>query len=267
MPHWPIVVRPGELWGASELEGGRFGERRAIPPLAAASFGAALGVFCVDTTDPVCALTYDDGPHPVHTPRILDVLAERGDRATFFVLARQAARHPDIVRRIVAEGHELALHGDDHASLRTLGTAAAARRIRAARREVQRIAGVRIRLYRPPYGHHTLAQALAIRALGLRLIIWSGDADDWLDDAETAIAARAVDGVFPGAILLLHDDRGDLDRLRPGERAPAFDRAEVARQVIDGVRRRGYRLATVGDLLAGYPEVRSVVRGGPDDIG
>ncbi|HWL79083.1 polysaccharide deacetylase family protein [Microbacterium sp.] len=255
-----VVVRPDDVWGTPDLRGGDFAAKHALPRIVPAFVSRPLGVFCVDTTEQLLALTYDDGPHPEHTPRILDLLAERGKRATFFVLGRQVALHPEITARIVAEGHELALHGDDHQDLLTMNANEAFRRIRDAKARVEDVAQRRVRTYRPPYGRHTLTQALGIRALGLDLVIWSGDAVDWLHDDESAIAARSLAGVFPGAILLLHDDRGDPETAQPGERLPEFDRAEVLRQVLDGIGDRGFELATVSDLMRDHTSVRSFVR-------
>jgi len=255
-----IVVRPDDVWGSPELRGGDFAEKHALPRIVPAFAAKPLGVFCADTSQPVLALTYDDGPHPEHTPRILDLLADRGKKATFYVLARQVALHPEITRRIVADGHELALHGDDHQDLLTMSAVEALRRIRDAKARVEDISQVRLRTYRPPYGRHTLAQALGIRALGLELVIWSGDAVDWLHDEESAIAERSLAGVFPGAILLLHDDRGDPETAQSGDRLPAFDRAEVLRQVLNGIDERGFDLTTVTELMRDHPSVRSFVR-------
>lgn len=254
-----IVVRPGVVWG-DPIVPGAFADRRAVPRITPAFLSAPLGAYCVNTVDPVVALTYDDGPHPTDTARILDVLAERGRVATFYVLARQVARFPDVARRIVADGHELALHGDDHDSLLTMSTRTAVRRIRDAKRSVEDTVGVKITTYRPPYGEVTLAQAIGIRALGLQTIIWTGDAVDWIHDDEAPIAERALAGVFPGAIILLHDDRADPERLEAGQRLPAFDRADVLRRITDGLDASGFATVTVRDLIRSYPPVRSHVR-------
>lgn len=219
----------------------------------------SMGVFCVDTSDRVYSLTYDDGPDPVWTPRILDVLADHQAHATFFVLAGPARRYPELIRRIVNEGHELALHGLDHQSLLTIRPRLAVQRIKVARAEIEAIAGTGVRLYRPPYGEHTLLQALAVRRLGLDLIIWSGDAHDWVHDSEVGIAARAIDAVFPGAIILLHDARADPETLAKDEDLPRFDRAEVLEHILTAMRARGYSERTVSELMQ-YPTVRSVDR-------
>ncbi len=214
-------------------------------------------MYCADTSERVVALTYDDGPHPEHTPRLLDVLAATGATATFFVLGQQVEKHPDVVRRIVADGHEIGLHGQDHRSLLSVSDREASALIRGAKARVESVVQTPLRLYRPPYGVHTSGQARAVRRMGLDLVIWSGDAHDWLHDAESAIADRVVAETFPGGILLLHDHRADPETLRAGEELPRFDRAAVLDAVLARLSDDGYRTTTVGRLLRDHRPVRS----------
>lgn len=254
-----LIVRRRALEGSSRVAGDF--ESVALAPRFLAGIAAdSLGTFCVSTADPVFALTYDDGPHPHHTPRILDALAAHGAHATFFVLAGPAAAHPEIVRRIVEQGHEIALHGADHRSLLEQSTRDALRAISDSRRLVEDIAGVPVRLYRPPYGQHTLAQARAVHRRGLDLVVWSGDARDWLHDLETAIVDRAWDAIFPGAILLLHDDRADPETMAPADSFPSFDRAVVTDELLNRARSSGFRAVSAGELLSRYPRVKSLAR-------
>jgi peptidoglycan/xylan/chitin deacetylase (PgdA/CDA1 family) len=222
------------------------------------AFSRSLGTFCVSTDEQVVALTYDDGPHPEHTPRLLDVLAAAKARATFFVLAEPAREHPEIVRRAVAEGHEIALHGADHRSLIGRRTTEVTRSVLEARRVVEDVAGVAVALYRPPYGRHTPAQARALHRAGLELVVWSGDAGDWVHDEPVNIADRAWARVFPGAIVLLHDDRADPETLRQGERLPFFDRAAVLVDLLGRLEDHGMQTSTVSALLTDHPRVRAL---------
>ncbi len=255
-----LVVRRRDIERDPRPEGGGF-ERLAILPVLPRFLARAFGVFCVNTADRMLALTFDDGPHPEDTPRILDALAEHGARATFFVLAAEARRHRDIVRRIVAEGHEVALHGEDHRSLLTMSTRLALSSIRDARHAVEDLSGTPVTLFRPPYGEFTFAQAIGIRGMGLDIVIWSADALDWLHDEESAIADRALATVFPGSILLLHDNRADPETLAPGEVLPAFDRQSVSRLILRSLEAEGYRAVTAGELLSQFQQVRSAAKG------
>jgi len=258
-PSRPLLVRLGDVESAGAT-GGRLRDvavaRGRVPRL----ITAPLGTFCVDTDDRVHAITYDDGPDPVQTPPILDVLARWGARATFFVLADAVRRHPDVAARIVADGHELALHGQDHRSLLTLSDREAITAVRGAKDLVEDVVGTPVRLYRPPYGAHTLRQAVGLRRLGLDLTLWSGDAVDWLDGEVATIAERAAASVFPGSILLLHDTRADPETIRPGERLPAFDRAAVLERLLARTRGAGFREVTAGELVERHRRVVSIAR-------
>lgn len=254
-----LVVRR-QVVEQPEPPAGRFRAAAIARGLIPAIATAALGTFCVDTADRVVALTYDDGPDPEHTPRVLDTLTRHGATATFFVLSDAARRHPQITRRIVDDGHELALHGRNHRSLLTMSDRAAVAEIRAARAVVEDIAGIGLRSYRPPYGAHTLRQALGIRRLGLDLVIWSGDAHDWVHGSEEAIAGRALAAVFPGSIVLLHDTRADPETIGADEELPHFDRADVLERILTGTRQREFRTLTARRLVEHYPRVTTIAR-------
>ncbi|WP_435736845.1 polysaccharide deacetylase family protein [Cellulosimicrobium sp. PMB13] len=221
---------------------------RTIAVAARAVLGPVLPAFRADPATDCVALTYDDGPHPEHTPRVLDVLAEHDARATFFVLAEPARRHPRIVSRMVAEGHEVAVHGADHRRLTRLGTRAAVGSVLGARHAVEDVAQVPVRLFRPPYGASTLRVNATLHACGLEVVLWTAEARDWMHDDERRIAENALGTLRPGAFLLLHDDRADPELADDPAELPRFDRADVLRRILDGMVGTGLRPVVVGDL-------------------
>ncbi|HEY4012415.1 MAG TPA: polysaccharide deacetylase family protein [Polyangiaceae bacterium] len=153
------------------------------------------------------ALTFDDGPDPVSTPRILDALAVRGARATFFVVGRKVEQHPEVVRAIVERGHAVGLHSYAHDRLFALR---GERRVRAdlARgiAALEKVTGERPILFRPPIGHTNPILARVADSLDLTVVGWSVGARDGLATAKKdAVAARVCAGLRDGAIVLMHD--------------------------------------------------------------
>lgn len=200
------------------------------------------------TAEPVVALTYDDGPEPGETDAVLDALAEAGVHATFFQLVYRAERHPEVVRRVVAAGHEVALHGIDHTRLTQLPAAEVTRRLADGKRRLAAVAGRPVRLFRPAYGSQTLRTYAAVRRARLDVVVWGPSTADWRDGGPAEVAGRALGSVVPGAIVLLHDGF----EVPPGDPTPrpTFDRGDVTRALLAGLADRGYRAGTVGDLLA-----------------
>lgn len=188
------------------------------------------------------ALSFDDGPHPVHTRRILDALDAHGARASFFVIGEKAARHPDLLREIATRGHELALHSwshDRHLYLRDPLTIA--RELERSIEVVEAATGRRPRLFRPPIGFSTPRTRAAVELLGLRVAGWSVRAFDGVASASSrAVVARVARRLAPGAIVLLHDaaERGD--------REPASVAALPA--ILAAISERGLRCVTVSEL-------------------
>ena len=150
------------------------------------------------------ALTFDDGPDARGTPEILDVLADHGVRATFFVLGAMVSRHPDVLRRVAAEGHEVAVHSWDHRNhlLRLSAYDQLARTVAV----IESTAGVRPRYCRPPYGAMSGGHLLAARRLGLQPVLWTSWGRDWEGPATAAsVSALALSQLHSGGTILLHD--------------------------------------------------------------
>ncbi len=156
------------------------------------------------------ALTFDDGPDPEGTPRVLDALDEIGARATFFVLGECARRRPDLVDEISRRGHQLASHGDQHAR-HLLRSPVWVRRDLERARETLGALGHPPRWYRPAYGQATGSTLAVARAMGLQTVLWSAWGREWASADPRDVAGRVSRRLRPGAVVLLHDS----DRFGP----------------------------------------------------
>jgi len=200
-------------------------------------FGRAIG--SLPTSDRSVALTFDDGPNPIATARILDALAARGVKATFFVLGRHADRWPELVRRMSDEGHVIGNHGFFHRKLHVHGPAYVRRDLTMGIESIERAASVRPRLFRAPHGFRNPWVSPIATSLGERTVGWSLGVWDSARPGADVIVRRTVDGSRPGSILLLHDGDGyDMngDRTQTAAAVPA---------IVDELRARDFAFVTV----------------------
>ncbi|TSD99241.1 polysaccharide deacetylase family protein [Skermania sp. ID1734] len=152
------------------------------------------------------ALTFDDGPHPVGTPAILDILHQFRVTGTFFVLGEQVAQHPDVARRIVADGHEIGLHGWHHHNSLTMTPMALRRSVRAGLAEIAAVTGMEPRFYRPPYGIASAASFIEAHRAGLVPVLWDAWGKDWRADATPqSVVDTVCRNACGGSTILLHD--------------------------------------------------------------
>ena len=183
------------------------------------------------------AMTYDDGPHPQNTPRLLDMLRARNIKATFFVIGRSVDLYPAVVRRTVAEGHEIANHSNTHRLLSNLSDAEMLGEFRHCHEAIARASGVQAKVMRPPYGGLLQRQReLAHAEFGYPTILWSVDPLDWKRPGANVIASRILAGASSGGIVLSHDLHSQTVDSMPA--------------TLDGLLRRGYKFVTVSQLLA-----------------
>ena len=192
---------------------------------------------------PVVALTFDDGPSPETTPRILDALKAEGVRATFFVLGKHAEQYPELVELIVREGHELGNHGYDHGILAFAGPAQVHRQLHRTERLLQQSGAPPVRVFRAPHGFRSPFVSSTARRLGYATCAWSAGVFDTAKPGTDVIVQRSVKALKPGAILLLHDADGwgSDDRSQTAEAVPA---------ILEAARVQGYELVTMSEIAA-----------------
>lgn len=202
-------------------------------------FGRTLGVLPRESGERAVALTFDDGPNPDATPRILDALARAGVQATFFLLGRHVDRWPDIARRVANEGHVLANHGWHHRKLHRAMPARARLDLEMGTRSIEEATGIRPRLFRAPHGFRAPWVTPIAASLGQRTVGWTLGVWDTERPGAHIIAERTIAGARPGSIMLLHDGDG-YD--------PLGDRLQTAASIpmiVDGLRDQRYRFVGV----------------------
>lgn len=160
----------------------------------------------INTRKPVMSLTFDDGPHPFLTPMLLDLLKLRQVRATFYVIGRDAAHSPDILRRMIDEGHEIGNHSWSHPVLSKWSHSGILKEIDRTNDAVFAATGIVPRTFRPPYGAFEPHQRYAlVRDRHMPTILWSVDPEDWRRPGSKFITDFVLKRARPGAIVLTHD--------------------------------------------------------------
>jgi peptidoglycan/xylan/chitin deacetylase (PgdA/CDA1 family) len=191
----------------------------------------------VRVDQPYIAMTFDDGPSAENTPRLLEMLKQRNIKATFFLIGQNAASNPDIVRRILADGHEIGNHSWTHPQLSKLSDDRVTAEITKTQDAIKDASGFSPTLLRPPYGAITPRQREWIEnQFGLNVILWSVDPFDWKRPGASVITQRILSQVRPGAIILSHDIHKQTVDAMPA--------------TLDGLLAKGYKFATVSQLIA-----------------
>jgi len=189
------------------------------------------------------ALTFDDGPCSPYTDEILDILRERKVTATFFLCGKNVERHPEIARRIVAEGHTIGNHSYSHPFPYFRRRPFIAAEIDRTQNVIEQITGRRPRIFRPPFGARWLGMYSVLRERGLPLINWSDTGYDWLQGVD--IAGETLKRLRPGSIILLHDG----NRVHLPRRVDQSRTVSALPAIIDGVHQAGLTFVSVADFL------------------
>ena len=183
------------------------------------------------------ALTFDDGPSPGATPQILALLKSHGAHATFFVLGSELERFPGLGAQEARTGNEVADHGMTHKSLPGLSQARMLYELRATADLIQELTGKPPAFARPPYGNMNQRVLQVARSLHMSVALWSTDTRDWQTPGAATIARRALRGLAPGQIVLMHDGGG-----------PRQQTVLAVREILDALDRRGYKAVTLAQL-------------------
>jgi peptidoglycan/xylan/chitin deacetylase (PgdA/CDA1 family) len=208
----------------------------STPPAAAAAARPEYVYSSVHVNGPYIALTFDDGPHATLTPKLLDLLKERNIKATFFVIGKNAAEYPDILKRIAAEGHEIANHSWSHPDLAKLPQDTVRGELSRTQDAITNTIARPVTLLRPPYGALLTNQKQWVHdTYGYRIILWDVDPLDWRRPGASVVSERILKGAKPGSIILTHDIHPGTIEAMPG--------------TLDQLIARGFQFVTVSELL------------------
>ncbi len=185
-----------------------------------------------------CAITFDDGPGQ-HTTKLLDLLAERQVKATFFVLGEHARRYPEMIRRMVVDGHEVENHSWDHPDMRKLDEAARQKEIEDTVAQLRSL-GADPKFFRPPYGSYDPSLVALARKDGLEVVLWSRDSEDWRYHTVSALESNILPvGQGAHGIFLFHDIHDSTIAAMGG--------------VLDDLKGRGCHFVTIAQYRAANP--------------
>ncbi|MBO1416020.1 polysaccharide deacetylase family protein [Streptomyces sp. FH025] len=187
--------------------------RTAIGALAVALMAGAVVAVPADSAEAagskVVYLTFDDGPSPAYTPRILSILSRYGVRATFFEVGENVAAHPSLTAQVARQGHSVQNHSWSHPDLRRLSPSGINSQVVNTDRAISKQTGRTPKCLRPPYGAVNGTVRSRAAALGKQVVLWSVDPQDWSRPGSAAIQSRVLGNVRPGSVILLHDGGGD----------------------------------------------------------
>ena len=180
------------------------------------------------------ALTFDDGPHPAFTPRLLELLQQLNVRATFFLVGKKVDKAPALVARILAEGHDVANHTYDHVNLGHASLELAENEIRLGSDAIRRACGSEPLYFRPPGGHHEPGVLSAAEKMNMTTVLWTDDPADYANPGSEVIESRLLKHIRNGAVILLHDGVEQTFEILP--------------DLVARLRHEGYRFVTMSEM-------------------
>jgi len=194
-----------------------------------------LPIYSVETEEKLVAISFDAGWGNEDTQTLIDILAEHGVRATFFLVGQWVDKYPESVRALSDAGHEVMNHSDTHPHMPQLSTDEIISEIQACNGKIEAITGATPTLIRLPYGDYDNKTISAVRSLGMEPIQWDVDSLDWKELTAAEITERVLDGVRPGSIVLFHN--------------AAVHTPEALGGIIESLQADGYTFVPIGELI------------------
>lgn len=198
---------------------------------------SAQSLVRVPTTKKVVALTFDDGPSPIYTPKILHLLTQYHGHATFFVLGAEAKRFPQITRSVETQGSVLAIHGWRHLNLYRAGTKTLWHEAQRTYEFLKSLNLAPAKLYRPPYGNVSKPMVRLFEQHGYQVVLWSLDTRDWTRPGTSFIVSQVLNQVKPGSIILMHDGGGNRQQT-----------VDALSTILKDLSQKGYQFVTIPAL-------------------
>ncbi|MEV2909636.1 polysaccharide deacetylase family protein [Paenibacillus larvae] len=226
------------------LEGGHAKERTPPSPLTLEELHKKYPTYFRVSGSPdkrEVALTFDDVPDPRYTSKILDILKQYNVKATFFVVGNRAKQYPNLVKRMVNEGHVVGNHSYDHPNFVKLSDAAFHDQVNKTQAVLKSLIGYEPALIRPPYGNVTEEQVKWLASQKMYIIFWNVDSLDWKGLTADQIVTNILGHARPGSIILQHGGGGVGEDLSGS--------VEALPRIIEGFRKEGIKMTTVPDLL------------------
>lgn len=197
----------------------------------------------VDTK--VVALTFDDGPSPVWTPKILDELKKSGVKATFFMLGKHVLQYPDVARSVVNRGHEVGIHSYEHRNYIFYTKHEVKNDLEYTQKIIKDVTGKDTILFRPPKAWLSKREKKKIKEFGFEVVLWTLNSKDWVTFDDKYMIRYIIKNIRPGDIILFHDSGGVFGT----EGGSRQETVKAIPALVEKLEEKGYKFATVSELL------------------
>ena len=200
-----------------------------------ASTDRKIPIYCVDTKDKVCAISFDAAWGNEQTDTLLDILDENNVKTTFFLVGDWVKKYPDSVKKIAEKGHDIGNHSSTHPYMTQLSAVKMTKELTDCNNEVKKLTGKCPTLFRPPYGDYNNDVVEAVNSLSMYCVQWNIDSLDWKDPSPERIVQNCVNKLEPGSIILLHNGAVNTPKALPG--------------LIEAIKTKGYKIVPISKIL------------------